>query len=88
MSEMDLTEVLAFAGGHKGFELSFGSLQRYVMQKVASLPSNVEIHPWLIEKAVQNRDWNRFDQYGEVRGRKQAQQKLRDLVKSLHFYRQ
>ena len=84
MSEMDLDEVQAFAGGHKGFELCFGSLQRYVMQKIASLRGDVEIHPWLIEKAVQNRDWSRLDRYVAVAGRKQAQQKLRDLVKSLH----
>jgi hypothetical protein len=53
------------------------------MQKIAGLSGEVEIHPWLIEKAVQNRDWNRLDRYGAVAGRKQAQQKLRDLVKSL-----
>jgi tRNA(Met) cytidine acetyltransferase len=83
MSEMDLSEVQAFAVGYKGFELCFGSLQRYVMQKIAKLPVDAEIHPWLIEKAVQNRDWNRLDRYNAVAGRKQAQHKLRDLVKSL-----
>lgn len=88
LSEMDLDEVQAFAGGHKGFELCFGSLQRYVMQKIASLPGDVEIHPWLIEKAVQNRDWRRLDRYGAVAGRKQAQQKLRNLVKSLDSMKQ
>jgi tRNA(Met) cytidine acetyltransferase len=83
MSKLDLDEVQVFACGHKGFELCFGSLQRYVMQKIASLPGDACIHPWLIEKAVQNRDWNRLDRYGAMAGRKQAQQKLRDLVKSL-----
>ena len=83
MSEMDLSEVQAFANGYKGFELCFGSLQSYVMQKIAGLPDDVDIHPWLIEKVVQNRDWSQLDRYGAVAGRKQAQQKLRDLVKSL-----
>jgi tRNA(Met) cytidine acetyltransferase len=83
MSKMDLAEVRAFACGHKGFELSFGSLQRFVMQKIADLPVDAEIHPWLIEKAVQNLDWRRLDRYSAVAGRKQAQHKLRGLVKSL-----
>jgi hypothetical protein len=81
---MDLNEVHAFACGHKGFELCFGSLQRFVMQKIASLPLDAEVHPWLIEKAVQNRDWDRLDRSSEVVGRKQVQQVLRQLVKSLH----
>jgi len=84
MSTMDLDEVHAFACGHKGFELCFGSLQRFVMQKIASLPAGTELHPWLIEKAVQNRDWDRLDRSSEVVGRKQVQQILRQLVRSLH----
>ena len=83
MSTMDIAEVHAFTCGHKGFELCFGSLQRFVMQKIANLPEDTEIHPWLIQKAVQNRDWNRLDRISEVVGRKQAQQKLRQLIKSL-----
>jgi tRNA(Met) cytidine acetyltransferase len=83
MSEMDLDEVHAFARGHKGFELCFGSLQRFTMQKIASLPRDAEIHPWLVEKAVQNRDWIRLDQASAGAGRKQAQQKLRELIRSL-----
>ena len=83
MSDMDLAEVRAFAIGHKGFELCFGSLQRFVMQSIAEMPVDSEVHPWLIQKAVQNRDWNRLDRYSEINGRKQSQQKLRDLVKSL-----
>ncbi len=88
MSKMDLAEVRAFACGHKGFELCFGSLQRFVMAKIASLTGDAEIHPWLIEKAVQNRHWNRLDNYPVVAGRKAAQQKLRDLIKSLQFKNQ
>jgi len=83
MSEMDLDEVHAFARGHKGFELCFGSLQRFTMQKIASLSRDTEIHPWLVEKAVQNRDWNRLDQASAIAGRKQAQHKLRELIRSL-----
>ena len=88
MSKMDLAEVQAFACGHKGFELCFGSLQRFVMQAIANLPGDAEIHPWLVEKAVQNRDWNRLDNYSVVAGRKAAQQKLRGLIKSLQFKKQ
>ena len=83
MSETDLDEVYAFACGHKGFELCFGSLQRFTMQKLANLPRDTEIHPWLVQKAVQNRDWNQLDQASAVAGRKQAQQKLRELIRSL-----
>ena len=83
LSTMDLAEVHAFTRGHKGFELCFGSLQRFVMQKIASLPADTEVHPWLIEKAVQNRDWDQLDRSSEVVGRKLAQQILRQLVRSL-----
>jgi tRNA(Met) cytidine acetyltransferase len=88
MSDMDLAEVRAFVHGHRGFDLSFGSLQRFVMREIAGLSEDNEIHPWLIEKAVQNRKWNRLDQYSNVGGRKQAQQKLRDLIKSLQSIEQ
>jgi len=80
---MDLDEVHAFTCGHKGFELCFGSLQRFTMAKIARLPRDAEIHPWLVEKAIQNRDWDRLNQVSAVAGRKQAQQKLRQLIKSL-----
>jgi len=84
MSKLDMADVQAFASGHKGFELCFGSLQRFVMQKIANMPpGDGKVHPWLIEKAVQNRDWSRIDQYSTFAGRKSAQRKLRDLVKSL-----
>jgi tRNA(Met) cytidine acetyltransferase len=88
MSEMDLAEVRVFAAGHKGFELCFGSLQRFVMQSIADLPVGSEIHPWLIQKVVQNREWHQLDRDSEIDGRKQIQQKLRDLIKSLQFKNQ
>ena len=80
LSQQERDEVEAFANGHKGFELCFASLQLFVMQAVACLPEEVPIHPWLIEKAVQNKDWTRLDRKASLVGRKQIQQELRKLI--------
>jgi tRNA(Met) cytidine acetyltransferase len=85
MTRMEQDEVDAFIDGHKGFELCFASLQQFVMQSIACAPGDSEIHPWLIEKAVQNRDWNRLSPGSAVQGRKPTQQKLRDLVGRLRL---
>jgi tRNA(Met) cytidine acetyltransferase len=80
MASMEKDEVDAFIDGHKGFELCFASLQQFVMQSIACASGDSEIHPWLIEKVVQNRDWNRLSSCSTAKGRKPTQQKLRELV--------
>jgi len=85
MTSMDKDEVDAFILGHKGFELCFASLQTFVMQSIADGSEDLEIHPWLIEKAVQNRDWVRLIDCSTVKGRKQKQQKLRELIGELQL---
>jgi tRNA(Met) cytidine acetyltransferase len=80
MTQMEKDEVDAFIDGHKGFELCFASLQQFVMQSIACASGDSEIHPWLIEKVVQNRDWNRLSSCSTAKGRKPTQQKLRELV--------
>jgi tRNA(Met) cytidine acetyltransferase len=85
MTRMEKDEVEAFIDGHKGFELCFASLQQFVMQSIACAPVDSEIHPWLIEKVVQNRDWNRLSPCSTVKGRKPMQQKLRELVGRLRL---
>jgi len=85
MTRMEKDEVEAFIDGHKGFELCFASLQQFVMLSIACSPVDSEIHPWLIEKVVQNRDWNRLSPCSTVKGRKPMQQKLRKLVGRLRL---
>ncbi len=84
-SDIELDEIEAFTEGHKGFELSFVSLQRFVMQSIAGLPDNYPVHPWLIEKVVQNCDWKMLSLDSEIDGRKSIQNKLRELVKHLQL---
>jgi tRNA(Met) C34 N-acetyltransferase TmcA len=85
MTSMEKDEVDGFILGHKGFELCFASLQPFVMQSIAGGSEDSEIHPWLIEKAVQNRDWARLSDCSTVKGRKQKQQKLRELIGQLQL---
>lgn len=82
-SDIELDEIEAFTEGHKGFELCFVSLQRFVMQSIAGLPDNYPVHPWLIEKVVQNCDWKKLSLDTDGDGRKSIQNKLRELVKHL-----
>jgi len=85
LTSMEIDEIDAFIIGHRGFELCFASLQLFVMQLIASEPQNLEIHPWLVEKAVQNRDWSRLSASSTVTGRKQKQQKLREIIGRLRL---
>ncbi|RLA12673.1 MAG: hypothetical protein DRQ59_07075 [Gammaproteobacteria bacterium] len=85
LTSMEMDEVDAFILGHKGFELCFASLQPFVMQSIAIDSENFKIHPWLVEKAMQNRDWNRLSDCPMMKGRKQKQQKLRELIKDLRL---
>ena len=83
LSEIEKNEVRAFTMGRKGFELCFVSLQRAVMQAIALSTATQRVHPWLIEKIVQNRDWNDLSHNPECQGRKSIQHKLRGLVEDL-----
>jgi len=85
MTSMEMDEVDAFILGHKGFELCFASLQQFVMSSIAINTEDFEISPWLVEKAVQNRDWARLSDCSTVKGRKQTQQKLRELIGCLRL---
>lgn len=82
-SDIELDEIEAFTEGHKGFELCFVGLQRFVMQSIAGLPDNYPVHPWLIEKVVQNCDWKKLSSDTDRGGRKSIQNSLRELVKRL-----
>lgn len=81
--ELDRAEIEAFSRGFKGFELSFPSLQTHVMQAIAQSAAGVEVHDWLVEKAVQNRPWEQLSDGGKIIGRKQMQKKLRELILNL-----
>ena len=85
LTSMEMDEIDAFIIGHRGFELCFASLQLFVMQSIAIESQNFEIHPWLVEKAVQNRDWARLGASSTVTGRKQKQQKLREIIGQLRL---
>ena len=81
LSELERSEIEAFAFGNKGFELCFVSLQKYVMQRVAEDAGDVD--PLLIEKAIQNRAWDRLPRETVGEGRKQLQKRLRGLVEAM-----
>lgn len=81
IDEHEQLEVEAFARGHRGFELCFASLQKFVMQCVAQssgVPASL-----LIEKAIQNRDWDLLERESGSEGRKILQQRLRGQVDDL-----
>ncbi len=83
MSQFEFDEVRAFGTGHRGFELCFVSLQKLVMLAVVRLPENFYIHPWLIEKIVQNRDWTQLSVDVDIVGRKARLSRLRKLIKQI-----
>ena len=81
LSELERSEIEAFALGNKGFELCFVSLQKYVMQRVAE--NEGDFDHLLIEKAIQNRAWERLPREAVGEGRKQLQKRLRGLVEAM-----
>lgn len=87
LNQFERDELEAFTKGHKGFELCFASLQRFVMQAIACTPEDAPIHPWIIEKAVQNKGWGQLSERASLDGRKQIQQKLRELIAELSHRR-
>jgi tRNA(Met) cytidine acetyltransferase len=80
-NELEQREIEAFAFGNRGFELCFASLQRFVMQRVAA--SVAPIDALLVEKAIQNRPWERLPCEPGAAGRKASQKRLRGLVEAL-----
>jgi tRNA(Met) cytidine acetyltransferase len=82
-SELDEAEIDAFVGGFKGFDLSYASLQPYVMQLIAQSCERIEVHDWLVEKVIQNKPWEQLTSHDNMVGRKQCQQKLRMLILNL-----
>jgi tRNA(Met) cytidine acetyltransferase len=84
-SELDLAEIDAFVNGFKGFDLSYASLQPYVMQLIAQSCNSFEVHDWLVKKAIQNKSWEHLTRHDDRVGRKQCQQKLRALILNLRI---
>lgn len=83
LNRLENDEIEAFTEGHKGFELCFVPLQRAVIQAIAQSPESRSIHPWLIEKVVQNRPWEALSPQQDCAGRKSIQNKIRRLVAEL-----
>ena len=81
LSELEQREIEAFAYGNKGFELCFVSLQKFIMQRVAETSAVVD--NLLVEKAIQNRPWERLPRQHSGEGRKQLQNRLRGLVEAM-----
>ena len=81
LSELEQREIEAFAHGNKGFELCFVSLQKFTMQRVAETSGAVD--DLLVEKAIQNRPWERLPRQHSGEGRRQLQQRLRELVEAM-----
>lgn len=82
-NELDQAEIDAFVSGFKGFDLSYASLQPYVMQLIAQSCERIEVHDWLVEKVIQNKPWEHLTSHDNIVGRKQCQQKLRSLILNL-----
>ncbi|MCP3687712.1 MAG: GNAT family N-acetyltransferase, partial [Gammaproteobacteria bacterium] len=80
---LEVDEIQAFAAGHKGLELSFVGLQKFVMSAIAATPEEYEIHPWLVEKLVQNKAWQALSGDESHIGRKAKQNHLRNLVSQM-----
>ena len=78
LSALERDEINAFARGHKGFEFCFASLQRFAMERIGSMPAAVD--PLLVAKAVQNRPWERLERERGDLGRRQLQNRLRELI--------
>ncbi len=81
LSKLEQREIEAFAFGNKGFELCFVSLQKFVMRRVAETSGVVD--NLLVEKAIQNRPWERLPRQNSSEGRKQLQNRLRGLVEAM-----
>lgn len=81
LNELEQREIDAFARGNKGFELCFVSLQKYVMHCIAR--SCDDPGTLLIEKAIQNRNWELLERETGAEGRKQLQRRLRGQVEAL-----
>lgn len=85
--ELDKAEIEAFVSGFKGFELSYASLQLAVMELIAKSAEGVEVHDWLVEKAILNKPWVELSGHDNIEGRfvgrKKSQQKLRTLILNL-----
>jgi tRNA(Met) cytidine acetyltransferase len=81
LNELEQREIDAFARGNKGFELCFVSLQKYVMHCIAR--SCDDPGTLLIEKAIQNRNWELLERESGAEGRKQLQRRLRGQVEAL-----
>ena len=81
LNELEQREIDAFARGNKGFELCFVSLQKYVMHCIAR--SCDDPGTLLIEKAIQNRNWELLERESGAEGHKQLQQRLRGQVEAL-----
>ncbi len=82
INELEQDEIEAFARGNKGFELCFSSLQKCVMQFIAQ-SSHESTDSLLIEKAIQNRNWDLLERESGAEGRKKIQQRLREQVDAL-----
>ncbi|MCP4490825.1 MAG: GNAT family N-acetyltransferase [Gammaproteobacteria bacterium] len=80
---LEVDEIHAFTAGHKGLELSFVSLQKFVMSAIAAMPEEYNIHPWLVEKLVQNKAWRQLGYDKSNIGRKAKQNYLRKLVSEM-----
>lgn len=80
-SDLERQDIIAFARGNKGFELCFASLQPFVMQAIAESTGDHE--QLLVEKLVQNRNWESLERENASQGRAQLLQRLRRLVDAL-----
>ncbi|MDJ0833121.1 MAG: GNAT family N-acetyltransferase [Gammaproteobacteria bacterium] len=86
LSELDEDDIRAFAEGHRGFDLSQGSLQKLVIMGLPRMSELTEPQcALLIDKILLNRAWQSLTG-PELCGRKQLQQQLRQSILRCYEY--
>ncbi|MDC0663001.1 tRNA(Met) cytidine acetyltransferase TmcA [Marinobacter sp. SS21] len=82
LGPQDLCELRAFAEGYRGFELSLPVLRAFSGQAGMARQLASETRLW-VRAVLQGWDWTRLQRSGDCRGRRDAEQRLRTLVRRL-----
>ena len=86
LGALDQEDIRAFSQGHRGFDLSQGSLQKLLISCLPEMTGlSDQQQALLIEKVLLNRDWQALSPPATV-GRRQLQQQLRQIILQCHEY--
>ncbi|NMT63494.1 GNAT family N-acetyltransferase [Marinobacter orientalis] len=84
LTEQELTELKAFAYGHRGFELTLPALKRMALQAdtASSIPATNPAPLW-VTCVLQNQPWQKAREHRLCTGRGDGEAQLRQLVAGL-----